>query len=613
MYLKFEKQVRALLQKLTKEKEIPLEVPRDPRFGDLSSTICFDLAKRKKKDPKEIAESLVRKIRGRGLIEKVEAVEGYLNFFLNKPRFIRDVLNKVLRKKKNYGKVNSGRGKKVIVEHTSPNPIKPLHMGTARCAVLGDVTARVLRKANYKVEVQNYIDDLGRQVAILLLGIRKFFLPKKKGYKDDYWLGLNYVRASQALEENPQLEKEIEEIIKDLEEERGEYALLKEELIPIAVASLLETSWNLNIFYDLLVFERDIVASGLFDEALEKMLDTGKIYLVTRGEDEGCYVIDMSECKEVVGETLKPYKIIVRSDGTATYEGKDIAYHMWKFGLAKANLLFTSYCKQPNGEILYSTSSEGRKMGFGNASKVINVIGYEQKYSQLVVYHAMRVMGYEQAFKNSHHLHFKWVWLPGEEKFSGRKGTWVGFHLDAVLEKTFKLALKEVDKRNPKLSKKEKEKIARKIAVGAIRFFLTKFDLEKDILFEWDKVLDFEGETGPYIQYACVRAKKILEKVKFKPKINPSLLVKKEEIELVKKIADLPWVIQNSASNLRPNLIATYAYDLAKKFSEFYNACRVIQAESKELARARLPLVQASLITLQNCLDLLGIDVPKLM
>lgn len=614
----YEEIKRELTEKISRlvGREVTIKEIKRKEFGDFFTNIAFLIAKEQKRKAEEVADEIKRRIEREkpSIVAKVESVGGYINFFLNKEKISGSILKKILKKKEKYGS-QAKKNKKIVIEHTSANPIKPIHIGTLRCSLVGDTLARVLRKLGYKVEVQNYINDLGRQVAVLLFGFERLKIKREKNWKYDFWLGLIYTKASSLLEKKPEFEEEVRKIISELENLRGKYHKLKEKLVINCVKSMLETAWNFNVYYDALIFERDLVRSGVLERTLRMIEKCDKVYEIKEGEDKGCLAIDMSDCKDLIGETLKDYKIIRRSDGTITYEGKDIAYHLWKFGVVKG-LKFSRFLKQPNGEFLYTTNSRGKVNGFGHADKVINVIGFEQKFSQLVVFNAARILGFERIFKNSIHLPFEWVWVgKGDklEKISGRSGTWIECSADKVYEMVLDFAKRELKKRNVKLKKKELEEIARKIAVASIRFYLLKFDLDKKIVFDPSKVVDFEGESGAYVQYATLRAKRILDKVKRFPKsFDPSLLKEKEETELIWKLGEFPKILEEISKSLKVNLLATYTFELAKKFNEFYNKCRVIGVGGR-LEESRVCLVFSTYQVLKNCCDLLGIEIPKLM
>ena len=601
-----------------------VEEPPDPKFGDFAGTLCFPLAKILKKAPRQIADIFVKEINLKNMpsFSKVEiAGAGYINFFINWTQFNSIVLNQIIELKENYGNATLGNGKKAIVEHTSPNPTKPLHMGTMRCAVIGDITARVLKKAGYNVEIENYMDDLGRQVAVLTWAFihldRKEYEDAAPGKKEDFKLGLFYTKASQAIEKDPQLETEVQNLIARLEVDDPDVSPIAEDLVDKALRGQLETAWRMNIFYDLLIWESDVIASGIFEETLTKLLQSKNVYKIEEGEDKGCIVVDMSEFGKTYQEMEKPYKIIVRSNNVATYTGRDIGLHFFKMNLVKGKFKFRKWGVQPDNRVLWETAKEGEySERFGHGDLAINVIGHEQAFPQEVVFHALKISGYEKEYRNSHHLSYKWVWLPGGQAFSGRRGTWIGFEADAALDKAVGLAYQEVLKRHKdEFSEELMKDIAEKLGAAAVKYYLAKFSLEKDINIKWEDVLNFEGESAPYIQYAFVRTKGIFRKsseMNYNP--NPSLLTQETEVNLIRMLAQFPNIILEVATNYNVHKIATYALELADTFNEFYHQVPVLKADTEELIASRLELVQAVNILLKILLvDLLGIQVPDRM
>ncbi len=595
-----------------------------PKLGDLATPICFALSKKMKKAPRQIAEMIGKGIKLEKVpyFSKVEiAGGGYINFFINWEKFNTLVLTQIIELKEKFGNLSIGKGQKAIVEHTSPNPTKPLHMGTMRCAVIGDITGRVLKKAGYQVEIENYMDNLGRQVAVLVWGYqhlnREEYEQKAPQAKDDFKLGLLYTGASQKIEEKPELESEIQDIIAKLENSDPEISPIAANIVDKALKGQLETAWRMNIFYDLLIWESEVINSGIFEETLTKLLQSKYVYKITEGEDKGCIVVDMSEFGEDYQKMEKPYKIIVRSNNVATYTGRDIGFHFFKLNLAKGKFKFRRWGTQPNGLDLCETSKEGEhNEQFGHGDLVINVIGQEQKFPQQVVNYALKIAGHEKEYQNSHHLSFEWVWLPGQQAFSGRKGTWIGFEADAALNKAVELAVEEVRKRHEgEFSEDLIKAIAESIGVGAVKYYLARYSLNKAIVIKWEDVLNFEGESAPYLQYAYVRTQGIFRKYEgIVQNPNPSLLTHESELELIKLIAKFPRLIREVVTNLNIHEIANYALTLSDKFNEFYHQVPVLKAPSEELKIARLQLVHAINILLKILLvDLLGIQVPERM
>ncbi len=601
-----------------------LEEPPDSKLGDFATTVCFNLAKHLKKSPRQIAEMILNEIDQTNLpfFSRVEvAGVGYLNFYIKWEVFNKEILQQIILLQENFGTLTIGKGHKAVVEHTSPNPTKPIHMGTMRCAVLGDITGRLLKKAGYDVEIENYMDDLGRQVAVLTWGKLNIkdedYEKKYPNAKGDFKLGLLYTKASQKIEANPKLEEEIQKLIAKLENNNPKYAPTANKLVETALKGQLETAWRMNIFYNLLIWESDVMASGIFEESLTKLLKSENVYKVVEGEDKGCIVVDMSEFGEVYQKMEKPYKIIVRSNGVATYTGRDIGLHFFKMNLVKGKFKFKKWGVQPNGEDLWETSKEGEYLErFGHGDLAINVIGYEQKFPQEVVNHALKITGYEKEYQHSYHLSFKWVWLPDQQAFSGRKGTWIGFEADAALNRAVELALEEVKKRHEsEFSEEKMREIAEIIGVGAVKYYIAKINPEKKIVIKWKDVLNFEGESAPYIQYAYVRTQGIFRKHEGPvTKPDPSLLTHESELKLIKLSAKFPQLIEDVAVNFNIHQIANFALELADNFNEFYHQVPVLKASTPELKEARLQLVQAINILLKIILvDLLGIDVPDRM
>ncbi len=618
--------------------EITFEIPPDRKFGDLSSPVCMGLARTLKRNPRQIATDTKAKLDAAPIewVSKLEvAGGGYLNFYLDWVKFMAMVHDCIAKQGDRFGYVDTGKGKKVTVEHTSANPNKPIHLGTARCAVLGDLAGRLLKMAGYDVEVENYVDDLGRQIAVLLHGYNrhKAEIERKPGEKADYYFGLVYVKGSEEVDDQPGGEDIVRDILHKMEDPSTPENKLAKEIVDQALKGQLETMWRMNIFYDLLIWERHIISSGLFAQAIETMMKRSPktCYKVESGDDKDCVVLDMSSFGEKYAQDKKPYKILVRSNGVSTYTGKDIAFQLWKFGEASGYFSYEPFVAQPNGHELYSTAideAKGKKakkapkLQFGNADRVINVIGYEQKFPQEVVKSSMKVLGFEEHYENSQHLSFKHVWLP-DQKFSGRKGTWVGFHADAAIDKATAKALAIIKEQNPSMPAAEQDAIAAAIGVGAIKFYLAKFDTEKEITIVWEELLNFEGDACPYVQYSCVRAQSILNKAKetgvaipdARSALHAQDLDTPEARALCFSLAQLPGKVAACSASLEINQIPLYALEVADRFNKFYHECPILRADVPAgVQQARLHLVQDTITVLQQVLhQLMGIDVPPRM
>lgn len=600
--------LKAALSKLGWQLPMPLEdtleEPPDVKLGDLATRICFELAKTLHKSPTWIAFELSKVIEPKGFIVKIEATGNYLNFFVDMPKLVELTLNVIEETDLEYGCSDVGKGRKVVVEHTSVNPTKPLHIGHGRNSVIGDTMARLLRAIGYKVEVQNYIDDMGRQVAETLLANR--LTKKKPKAKFDHALGLIYSDIHRRIEEDPKMEEEVRKILAQLEQGKGENPRRARQLSERCVKANLETTDRMGISYDLLVWESDLAKSGIINETLEKLNST-KYFVGGTGELAGTLILKLSEFG------LED-KVLVRSDGTAVYTMRDIAYQLWKFGKTEAGLMFKIHSKRPDSTKTYTTTHLGkRNVRFGRAEKVINVVGAEQRFPQQVVFASLKALGLEQESKNSHHLAYEHVWLPSG-RFSGRKGTWVGFSVDDALEEAVARSRVVVEEHAPKATERFKQEAAELVGVGAVRYSLVSTSPEKRITFKWEEALNFDRNSGPAVQYSHARACSILRKAKRGGGDHPNDIFKLlQELRLIRLLAKFPEVVRESGERLQPHMPALYAADLALTFNTFYEAAPVIEAETPELRAARLRLVNCVRVVLKNALNLVGIAAPDQM
>ena len=594
-----------------------------PGFGDVSSNISFLLAKELKKSPKDIAQILSEKYSQctSTLVLKSEAhPSGYLNFFADWTKLSELILSESYLD--TYGDVDIGNNSNIIVEHTSVNPNKALHIGHIRNIVVGDIVSRILSKANYKVNVLNYIDDSGLQVADIIVGFKHLGFSEEppNGKKFDHYCGDDvYVKTTQKYELDSTLEDVRKNTLKELEDGDSETAAFGDVITRKVLASQLETCWNLNVAYDCLNFESQIIRSGLWTKIFEKLKEMNLIEFENDGKNVGCWVIR--------GDGKEEDKVIVRSNGTATYIAKDIPYAAWKLGLLADPFYYQKYDSlQPNSKILWQTTLNDIDTVPQNftAQKVVTVIDSRQERLQKIITTLMEKFN---SIPNSYiHLGYESVTLSSETaktlgldtdgkqaQMSGRKGLYVS--ADSVCELLKQKIIEETKKRHPEMNDSEIEKIAQSVSIGTLRYEMIKQDLDKIITFDLAKSLSLEGDTAPYIQYAYARASRILEKSGDTPTINVdfSLLQEKSELELIKIVGLFNLQVRDAANNFSPKVISRYCHDLAVAFNSFYEHVKVLESDNDDLKSSRICLVNSFNLTLEKALGLLGIDAPHRM
>jgi len=597
--------------------------PAKPGFGDVSSNISFLLSKNLKKNPQDISVMLAEKysVLSHTLVSRVEShPSGYLNFFANWEKLNQLILSESFLEE--FGFVDLGHRDSIVVEHTSVNPNKALHIGHIRNIIIGDTISRILTKSNYKVNVLNYVDDSGLQVADIILGFKYLGFPQEppKGKKFDHYCGDEvYVKTTEKYEIDSNLEETRKNILKELEDGNSEIAKFADQITGRVLENQLETCWNLGVFYDCLNYESQIIRSGLWNTIFEKLKTSQLIEFENEGKNLGCWVIK--------GEGKEEDKVIVRSNGTATYIAKDIPYAAWKLGLLEDPFNYKKYPKsQPGNRTLWQTtledSSEDKQIFTGN--KVITVIDSRQSRLQKIITQLMSKfksqndayvhLGYESVTLSSNTAKSLGLETNGKQtQMSGRKGLYV--NADSVYDFLKRKTIEETGKRHPELNTAEIERIAHKISVGTLRYEMIKQDLDKIITFDLTKSLSLEGDTAPYIQYTHARSSRIIEKSGKKPSIDVdfSLLTDPNEIALVRIIGMFDLQIVDAANNLSPKVIARYCHDLAVFFNSFYEHVKVLGLEDVALENSRLCLVNSFKITIQRALNLLGITAPDKM
>src|SRR6266481_10033371 len=681
MYQRLTERLREALAGYIREKygvdlAIVLERPPKIEMGEAASPVCFELAKRLKRAPRQIAQEIAN---GLGKIEGIARVEvaggGYLNAFFDRAAFW-----EALRRAE--GKEPAGmpalRSQKIIVEHTSINPNKAAHIGHVRNSVLGDTMVRILRHVGNRVQIQNYIDNTGVQVADVVIGLLQmekvtpaWVKNRAMERKFDYYCWDLYAKATNFFaEDKERAEKLRGATLRAIEEGKGEDAEVAQVVADAIVTCHLRTMARLDIHYDLLARESEILHLHFWDAAFEMLKKSGAIQLATSGKMAGCWIMpweeevkevqEVKEVKEKIAEEEDENsqdKIIVRSNGTVTYVGKDIAYQLWKFGLLGKDFHYRKWPNAPEGETVWATTSganDPEAPHFGEpASIVYNVIDARQAYLQKVVAAGLRALGHEKEAERSIHLSYEIVALtprcaaemgyeltPEEAKkpyveVSGRKG--FGVKADDLLDKLEAATLAEVQQRHAEMRAEEQEFTVHAIAVGALRFFLLKFTRNAIIAFDFKDALSFEGETGPYCQYAVVRARSIWRKGadRSSDMTSDNSVAEAARIldisrgktaqrfleglenndlwELLLGAGSLDYAVEAAITTQEPAFIAKYAFQLAQAFNNFYHKHHIL-SEADEQKRAFLlrltELVEAQLV---KALLLLGIAAPEKM
>lgn len=588
--------------------------PARAGFGDASSNVAFLLARVLKKSPRDVAR-LVEDVYPKGgpLVRDIQAHRsGYVNFYADWEALSRVILEGC--RGGSYGTVQDGAGTSIVVEHTSVNPNKALHIGHVRNVSVGDSISRILRRAGYGVTVLNYVDDSGLQVADIVLGFERmgFGMEPPGGKKFDHYCGDDvYVRASEACQRDPALRQARDRILKEMEDGGSESAMLADRVTRRVLEGQLKTCWMLGASYDCLNFESHILRSGMWGEIFERLKEMSIAEFEEEGENAGCWVIR--------GEHDK---VIVRSSGTATYVAKDIPYAAWKLGILKDPF---GYERHPSGRGMWQTVPDG-----GGApprpfsgERVITVIDSRQSGLQRII---SDVMGRFKSSPDAYvHLGYESVTLSPETaralgaegagrsvQMSGRRGLYVS--ADAVYERMAEKAAGETRKRHPDMDPSEVRGIAHAVSAGTMRYEMIKQDLDKIITFDMARSLSMEGDTASYVQYAFARASRILEKAgRTAGDPDFALYSEEQELLLIRRIGMLEAAVRDAAANLSPKVMARYCRDLAVEFNLFYEGVRVMGAGDAGLEDARLYLVESFRIAMRSALESIGIEAPGRM
>jgi arginyl-tRNA synthetase len=665
VYLELQQRLRERLRQVLDAKygvhieNLPLEIPPDLQFGELATPIAFELARKLRKAPKIIAQEIVAAL---GALDGFSGFEvagaGYINARLDRAAGARMVAG-------GESLVRSDSGLHSLVEHTSINPNKAAHIGHLRNAILGDTFVRLLRAAGQKVDVQNYIDNTGAQVADVVVGflhLEKLSAPevrellediKRKGERVDYYCWDLYARTSQWYEqgsdpENAARKKLRYATLHEIEQGGNDTAEIAELISTAVLRRHLETMLRLDIEYDFLPRESEILHLKFWDAAFEQLKQTGVLYFETEGKNQGCWVMTRPGYIEEQNEdgpkgTNEDAKVIVRSNGTVTYVGKDIAYHLWKFGLLGKDFGYQPFFTYPDHECWIS-AVDGIEPHphFGGAQAIYNVIDARQSDPQANVIQALRGMGHTEQADRYTHFSYEMVALTprcavelgyavSDEdlarpyiEVSGRKG--FGVKADDLIDKLIAATRAEVDARQTGRDETERQKIAEQIAIGALRYFMLKFTRNSVIAFDFKDALSFEGETGPYIQYAVVRARNIFRKAETTPEAVLAEFAEQSSVaaylegeaaqdiwSLWLRAARRALVLEQCITTSEPAYLAKHAFQLAQEFNNFYHKHHILTEEDPARKTFLLATAAVALRELIVVLSWLGIESPEAM
>lgn len=554
----YKQKLKEIIKKELGDIDIAFSIPPNSKLGDLALP-CFPFAKALKKNPIEIANVLKESLTEEKYIEKIEVKGGFLNIFFNKAMYIEEVINNIKTKKNTYGSGFTGKGENALIEHTSINPNASPHIGRARNALIGDTAVRLLKFEGYNVDTHYFVNDVGKQIAMLVLGAKD---------NDDITFAdlLNvYVDINSKVKENPQLEKEVFDLLYAFENGDEDVQKQFRKIVNICIDGQTNILAKLGIKYDNFQYESDYIFNNRTNEVLQQLQKTGKLF-----EDaEGRLVLDENGYNLPVKE---PVFVLTRKDKTSLYPLRDLAYTI-------------------------------DKLSMNNKNNII-VLGEDQKTYHKQLSAALDILGYDSPAS----VHYSFVLLT-EGKMSTRNGAVV------LLEDFMKEAVERVKKRMIENNKKVDEYIAESIAYGAVKYAILKVDKEKNVTFNWESALNFEGDSGPYLQYSYARINSIIKKYgkELPSSAHLSLLKTEVEYELVKELGNFENVVKKAIKEFSPNVIANYIYSVTKKFSSFYHECNVLNADSEELKKARLILISSVKTVLSNAFSLLGIETVDYM
>ncbi len=630
---------------------VVMQAPPRLEMGDLATPLALELARALKKSPRQIAESLLENLELPPLVTRgsVEGA-GYLNFRIDRGGFTAAHLRAVMAPP-------SPARERIIVEHTNINPNKAAHIGHLRNAVLGDTLVRCLRWLGYKVETQNYIDDTGVQVADVvvgferILGVGEDFVRERiadPNVRFDFYCWDLYARTGAMYEANPEALEWRRETLHLIEKREGPTAQLAALISEAIVRHHVETARRLDIIYDVLTKESDILELHFWDRAFELLKASNATILETEGKHAGCWVMKLADSPEFEG-LEEPDKILVRSNGTVTYVGKDIAYQLWKFGLLDLTFGYRQFLRYPGGKVLWETTSKSdlspEAPRFGGASTVYNVIDIRQAYLQKIVREGLRLVGFTAEASRSIHFSYEMVALTPETaralgmnvrdedaakaflEMSGRKGLGVKADdlLDAMEAKASEAILtgREGDDRGLG-AEIDTRVLANEIAVGALRYFMLKYGRNKVIAFDFNEALTFEGDSGPYLQYSTVRAENIFRKMKERgvdPMVDDASIdqltiggeMADDMWEVVRMSAETPAAVGRAVEALELSILTHHLLELAQRFNSFYHKFPILNEKDPAERQRRAACAEVFRQTMHRSLSLIGVPVPARM
>lgn len=618
-------------------EDVFVEHPENEEFGDFSTNVALGLAKMVKQSPIEIAKKLVYELQLKNtssphngeelqIFSSVEfAPPGFINFKLSL-QWLQKVPMDINKPNLGYEIGDISGNIRIALEHSNVNPNKAAHIGHLRNACIGQFLERAYEKLGHKVEVQYYCNDLGLQVATSQFGTEKLTEIKSDDYKKfDHYMWDVYSKISSQLDEDNQLKEELNSRLVQLTDPESEQFKKQKDLAKVILKDNLDTFSKLDFDYDVVVFESDIEGLHLWDKTFEVLKQNPNFYLASDGPSKGCWLIKLSEKDETTllkdGTVIEEDKIIVRSNGVPTYTGKDIAYHMWKYGLLGLDFHYDKFTTTTQQKDLWATTSQPHKdnesLSFSNVNKVFDVIDIKQTYAINVVKQSLKYLGYEEQAVNMNHINYGFVYLSpktaemlgvdisdGKSRYgmSGRKG-W-GIKIDDFIEMVDKKLIGEYGM-FPAL---------KDVRNGAIKFEMLKYNTYQDLVFDLNAALSIKGYSGPYIQYTHARANSVI--TKYGSTSMPEVYLESldpKEISILRALYKFPEVVERSAQEFAPNIMCNYLFDLCQRFNLFYNDISILNSENEAEKKFRVSLTYSVKTVIKEGLEILGISATEKM